>query len=74
MPGIANGTKGIANHLLFSFRAKGAQSKPDSVPFIHPDKIKRLARGEAIVVNKQNFLVQNMFIRKGALDLNKVLT
>lgn len=31
---------------------------------IHPDKIKRLMRGEAIFVNKQKFLVQEIIVRK----------
>lgn len=44
----------------------GAGSIRETKEFIiHPDKIKRLARGEAIFVNKQNFAVQKMMVRKG---------
>ncbi len=34
---------------------------------IHPDEIKRLALGEAILVNKQKFRVQKLQLRKGAV-------
>lgn len=44
----------------------GAGSVRESKEFIiHPDKIKRLARGEAIFVNKQRFSVQEIIVRKG---------
>lgn len=47
----------------------GAGSIRETKQFIiHPDKIKRLNRGEAIVVNKQQFCVQEMLIRKGAIS------
>lgn len=47
----------------------GAGSIRETKQFIiHPDKIKRLNRGEAIVVNKQQFLVQEMLVRKGAIS------
>ena len=44
----------------------GAGSIRETKEFIiHPDKIKRLARGEAIFVNKQRFAVQEVVVRKG---------
>lgn len=44
----------------------GAGSIRETKEFIiHPDKIKRLMRGEAIFVNKQRFLVQEIIVRKG---------
>ena len=44
----------------------GAGSIRETKEFIiHPDKIKRLMRGEAIFVNKQQFLVQEIIVRKG---------
>lgn len=46
----------------------GAGSIRETKEFIiHPDKIKRLARGEAIFVNKQEFLVQEVMVRKGSI-------
>ena len=34
---------------------------------IHPDEIKRLMLGQAILVNKQAFKVQKILLRKGAI-------
>ncbi len=46
----------------------GAGSIRETKEFIiHPDKIKRLDRGEAIFVNKQGFAVHEIIVRKGFL-------
>lgn len=49
-------------------KSTGAGSVRETKSFIaHPDKIKRLVRGEAIFVNKQRFLVRKIVARRGTI-------